>query len=168
MDALDLINGNLGIDSGLRMNISRANTSSDARCEVATATTVSLVECGRLVMGQSTSISLFQSIPPERVGLNGAYDHNGLAKRVWHLFSQTFEPDEIAKLRVTQRGAVVVIVGKISGQQLLIRLVRSAMTVSGAVDVEVNGVSLADRLRSYLDKPSRASLLNLLSTVNNN
>ncbi len=130
---------------------------------------ISLMECGRFVMGQSAStISLFSTMPPERIGLSGEYDYNGLAKRVSQLFSQTFEPDEIAKLRVTQRGAVVVLVGKISSQQLLVRLVRTAMSVNGAVDVEVNGVSLADRLRSYLDKPSRDSLLGLLSSVNNN
>ncbi|MBD3880839.1 BON domain-containing protein [Phormidium tenue FACHB-886] len=119
-------------------------------------------------MSPSTSVSLFRSIPPERVGLNGEYDHNGLAKRVWLLFSETFEPEEIANLRVKQRGAVVVLMGTIATQQLLVRFVRTAMEVNGAVDVEVNGVSLADRLRSYLDKPSRASLLSLLSAVNNN
>ena len=130
---------------------------------------ISLMECERLVMGQSSSmISLFSNIPPERVGLNDEYDYNGLAKRVSQLLSQTFERNEIAKLRVTQRGAVVVLVGKISSRQLLVRLVRTAMSVNGAVDVEVNGVSLADRLRSYLDRPFRDSLLGLLSSVHNN
>ena len=129
---------------------------------------ISLMDCGNPLMGQSTSLSLFQTIPPERIGLNGEYDYNGLAKRVSHRLSQTFEPDEIAKLRVMQRGAVVLLLGKISSQQLLVRLVQIATSVNGVVDVEVNGVSLADRLRSYLDKPSRDSLLGLLSSVNNN
>ena len=129
---------------------------------------ISLMECERLMMGQFTPIALFHTIPPERIGLSGEYDYNGLAKRVSQLLSQTFKPDELPKLRVTQRGAVVVLVGKVANQQILVRLVRTAMSVEGAVDVEVNGVSLADRLRSYLDKPSRDSLLGLLSSVHNN
>jgi osmotically-inducible protein OsmY len=163
MKVSDSVNSNLGVCTS-------TEASTDLRADVSreAVTMVSLMECGRLVMGQSTSIALFQTIPPERVGLSGEYDYNGLAKRVSYLFSQTFEPDEIAKLRVTQRGAVVLLLGKISSQQLLVRLVQTAMSINGAVDVEVNGVSLADRLRSYLDKPSRASLLGLLDSVNNN
>jgi hypothetical protein len=163
MEVSDSVNGNLGVCTSAEASASlRADASHEA------ATMVSLMECGRLVMGQSTSISLFQTIPPERIGLSGEYDYSGLAKRVLQLFNQTFEPDEIAKLRVTQRGAVVILLGKISSQQLLVRLVRTAMSINGAVDVEVNGVSLADRLRSYLDKPSRSSLLGLLDSVNSN
>lgn len=118
-------------------------------------------------MGQSTSTALFRTIPPERIGLRGEYDHNGLAKRVALAFSQNLEPDEIRKLRVTQRGAVVVLMGSISSQRLLIRLVNVAMETAGAVDVEINGVSVADRLKTYLEvKPSKVALLNLLSLVN--
>jgi hypothetical protein len=116
-------------------------------------------------MGQTTATSLFRTIPPERVGLTGDYDHYGLAKRVTLAFNQAFETSEMAKLRVTQRGAVVVVMGNIDSQRLLIRLVQVAMGVSGAVDVEVNGVSVADCLKAYLDKPSKAVLVNLLSLV---
>lgn len=118
-------------------------------------------------MGHSTSTPLFNSIPPERVGLNGEYDHNGLVKRVVAAFAQSFQPEDIAHLRILQRGAVVVIVGKISSQRLLIRLVNVAMATHGAADVEINGISVGDRLRAYLgSKPSKAVLLNLLSLIN--
>jgi len=119
-------------------------------------------------MGQTTSTSLFRTIPPERVGLSGEYDHNGLTKRVSLALSCTFEPDEISRLRVSQRGAVVVFMGNIDSQQLLIRLVNVAMSVSGAADVEVNGVGVADRLTTYLKQPSRASLDGLLRVLHKN
>lgn len=118
-------------------------------------------------MGQSTFTSLFKSIPPERVGLFGEYDHKGLTKRVSLALSQNLDPNEIKNLRVNQRGAVVVLVGKIPSQMLLIKLVNVAMGVSGAVDVEINGISVAHRLKTYLEvKPSREALVKLLSLVN--
>jgi osmotically-inducible protein OsmY len=118
-------------------------------------------------MGQSTFTPLFKTIPPERVGLFGEYDHKGLAKRVSLALSQNFEPNEIRSLRVNQRGAVVVLVGQIPNQRLLIKLVNTVMDVSGAVDVEINGISVAHRLKTYLDvKPSKDALLKLLTLVN--
>jgi osmotically-inducible protein OsmY len=116
-------------------------------------------------MGQTTSTSLFRTIPPERVGLSGEYDHDGLAKRVSLALSRTFQPDEIDRLRIRQRGTVVVLMGNIASQHLLIRLVNAAMSVSGAADVEVNGISVADRLTAYLSQPSRASLKGLLKAL---
>lgn len=110
---------------------------------------------------------LFRAIPPERIGLNGEYDYDGLAKRVALEFSRNFEPDELENLRITQRGAVVVLIGNVSSQQFLIKLVAAVMNVSGAVDVEINGVCVAEPLRFYLEvKPSKEALLNLLSLLN--
>lgn len=123
------------------------------------------MECSRRLIGQST-ISLFQTIPPERMGLQGEYDHQGLAKRVSLAFRQNFSVAEINGLRVTQRGAVVVIRGNISNQRQLIKLVNLAMTVAGTADVEVNGVSVGYALKSYLEvKPSRETLLKLQQLI---
>ena len=117
-------------------------------------------------MGQSTFTPLFNSIPPERIGLCGEYDHKGLAKRVSVALSQNFEPDEIKKLRVSQRGAVVLLIGEITNQRTLVKLVNVAMGVEGAAEVEVNGVSVAHRLKSYLEiKPSREDLFQLLHLI---
>lgn len=119
-------------------------------------------------MGQSTFTSLFNTIPPERVGLGGEYDHKGLAKRVSQVLNQQFELEEIQNLRVSQRGAVVLFMGEIPNQRVLIKLVNVAMTVEGAVDVEINGVSVGHRLRNYLEiKPSRDTLVKLLGLINN-
>jgi hypothetical protein len=90
----------------------------------------------------STSGSLFSSIPPERVGLNGEYDHSGLAKRVMLAFCNEFSTHEIASIRVTQRGRVVVLVGKVATQRLLNSMVEIALRVSGAADVETYGVKV--------------------------
>ncbi|MBD2056167.1 hypothetical protein H6F88_09065 [Oculatella sp. FACHB-28] len=96
----------------------------------------------------------FRNIPPERVGLNGEYDHGGLAKRVSLRFSQSFEATEIENLRIIQRGAVVVLLGKIPNRRLLTQMIAIALGTSGAVDVEINGISV---VQSY--KPNfRANL----------
>lgn len=125
------------------------------------------VEQDKVSMDQSTSNLRFSTIPPERIGLSGEYDYYGLANRVTSALKHHFEPTEIEGLRVTQRGAVVVILGEIVNQRLLVRLVRVAMDVSGAADVEVNGVSVGYSLRYYLEiKPSRATLGRLVGAMN--
>jgi hypothetical protein len=122
--------------------------------------------CERMSIGQPTA-RLFRAIPPERVGLNGEYDHDGLAKRVAVEFSQTFEPHELEGLQIAQRGAVVVLLGNVASQRFLVRLVAAVMSVSGAADVEINGICVAEPLRFYLEvKPSKQALMNLLSLVN--
>lgn len=126
----------------------------------------SMMELNQESMGHSTTFSLLGMIPPERVGLNGEYDHRGLAKRVALTFRQQCLPAEIEKLRVTQRGAVVVMVGKIADQRLLIKLVNLAMATSGAADVEINGASVGYGLKAYLEvKPSREALKALQKVV---
>ncbi|NJN49798.1 MAG: hypothetical protein HC805_08585, partial [Alkalinema sp. RL_2_19] len=54
---------------------------------------------------------LLAQIPPERVGLNGEYDHSGLAKRVQLALQQRFGA-AIAHLEIAQRGRVVILTGK--------------------------------------------------------
>jgi hypothetical protein len=119
-----------------------------------------------MFVNQTTS-QLFRAIPPERIGLNGEYDHDGLAKRVALELSTIFEPDEVENLKIAQRGTVVVMLGNVSSQQFLIKLVAAVMNVAGAVDVEINGVCVAGLLRFYLEvKPSKEALLNLFRLVN--
>lgn len=106
--------------------------------------------------------ALFQTIPPERMGLQGEYDHHGLAKRVSMAIRQHCAEMTAGNLRITQRGAVVVLTGKIANQRLLIKLVNLAMSVTGTADVEVNGVSVGDSLKCYLEvKPCPDLLLQL-------
>ncbi len=112
---------------------------------------------------QSAKISLFQTIPPERMGLQGEYDHQGLAKRVQLAFQQNCSGEQISHLRIGQRGAVVVIVGTVTSQRLLIKLVNLAMATPGAGDVEINGVSVGYGLKHYLEiKPSQKALSQFL------
>ena len=96
---------------------------------------------------QPFSSSIFTTIPPERVGLYGEYDHSGLAKRVRLALEQQFEPEEICNLLINQRGAVVILMGEVSSQRLLNKLVAAAMNVNGAVAAEVNGVSIFRHLQ---------------------
>ena len=60
-----------------------------------------------------------ESIPPERVGLNGEYDQSGLAKRVALAFDQDPQIDDIDTIYVAQTGGTVVLKGKVPSQDIL-------------------------------------------------
>ncbi|MGG6268905.1 phospholipid-binding protein [Leptolyngbya sp. AN03gr2] len=84
--------------------------------------------------------SLLNTIPPERVGLNGEYDHSGLAKRVLQAFQAHFPTQDLAGLRVNQRGKVVILLGSLQSTKLLDQLTTIALEVDGAIDVETHGI----------------------------
>lgn len=112
-------------------------------------------------LGSQTTLTplakILRTIPPERVGLHGEYDHSGLAKRVELALRQNLGAEEIAKLRITQRGTVVVLLGKVSSQRLLNRIVQVAFCVEGAADVEVNGTSVIKPPRFACQEPESLS-----------
>ena len=87
--------------------------------------------------------SFFKTIPPERVGLNGEYDHNGLAKRVYQTLRKQFSGQHLEKLRITQRGRVVILVGQVPDRQILRQMADIASRVMGATYVEIDGVKLS-------------------------
>ncbi|MBD1843362.1 BON domain-containing protein [Cyanobacteria bacterium FACHB-63] len=91
---------------------------------------------------QSGLYSLFTTIPPERMGLNGEYDHNGLAKRVVQALRVRFSAEDLEKLRVMQRGKVVIFLGSVASLEVLKQLVSIAHATEGAIDVETNGVRI--------------------------
>lgn len=78
----------------------------------------------------------FGASPPERIGVLGEYDYNGLAKRVDYCFQQTISED-CSGLKVRQRGCVVILTGVVSSRALLNRLVSLAIKVEGAALVEI-------------------------------
>ena len=89
------------------------------------------------------SINSFRSSPPERIGLGGEYDYNGLAKRVAQCFEQT-AGDEVAQLKVRQRGCVVILTGSVSSRRLLNHLASLATDVEGAALVEIYRVTFTE------------------------
>lgn len=94
---------------------------------------------------EKSSYYFFKSIPPERIGLNGEYDHCGLAKRVDQAFRKKFQASSLERLRVTQRGRVVVLTGQVPSQQMLDQLIATALSILGANHVETYGVTVNDR-----------------------
>ncbi len=84
--------------------------------------------------------SFFQSIPPERTGFSGEYDHYGLAKRVDRALRDNFPPQVLERLKVAQRGRVVVFGGRVPNAHVLSQLVALAASVSGATAVETLAV----------------------------
>lgn len=79
-------------------------------------------------------------IPPERVGINGEYDHSGLVKRIKLAYCKQFEAKELSRLHIAQRGRVVVLMGSVSSQQILTQLVNIAFAAHGTAAVEKQGV----------------------------
>ncbi len=146
-------------------NLVKASTRADY-CQDSSASSILPTLCEGMFISQPT-LRLFKAIPPERIGLDGEYDHDGLAKRVALEFSKTFEPNELEHLKIAQRGTVVVLLGNVPSQKFLIKLVSVVMDVIGAVDIEINGICVAEPLCLYLEvKPSKEALLNLLNLVN--
>ncbi|MEL6554686.1 MAG: hypothetical protein AAFQ63_14640 [Cyanobacteria bacterium J06621_11] len=78
----------------------------------------------------------FGASPPERIGVCGEYDYNGLARRVEYCF-QTSVSEDVSQIRVRQRGCVVILTGAIASPSLLSRLVDLAIKVEGAALVEI-------------------------------
>lgn len=96
----------------------------------------------------SPVLPLFRRIPPERVGLCGEYDYNGLSKRVEHCFRQYCRETDLLGLHVSQRGAIVLLTGHFASPQVKHELVSLALGVDGAVGVEVNGETIFPPLRA--------------------
>ena len=90
-----------------------------------------------------SAIESFRSSPPERIGVGGEYDYYGLANRVMHCFKQHVG-DEVANLKVRQRGCVVILTGTVPSRSLLNALVQLANTVEGAALVELYDVSFTE------------------------
>lgn len=90
----------------------------------------------------SIGSSLFNRIPPERIGLYGEYDYYGLSKRVRVALVEAFSPEDLRHIKVRQRGAMVVLLGNVPNRNLLSRIVQVAVTVEGIVGIEFNGVSI--------------------------
>lgn len=107
---------------------------------------------GEMLEIQPSLSSLFETIPPERVGLHGEYDYNGLAKRVSLVLSQHFEAVELDGLKVSQRGRVVILMGQVSSQRVLSRMIHLALEVYGTTYVEWTGVSIQENLQFQTTK----------------
>jgi hypothetical protein len=86
--------------------------------------------------------TVLRNIPPERVGLHGEYDHYGLAKRVQRRFNERLGGSAIAQVEIDQRGAAVVISGKVAHPSIIEHLIEIAMEVEGATHVEVRDMQI--------------------------
>lgn len=84
-----------------------------------------------------------QSIPPERLGLNGEYDQSGLAKRVALAFDEDSQLDDIDTLWVAQTSSTVVLKGTVPSQDILNKMVSVAKGVNGATKVDTNQVTVS-------------------------
>jgi osmotically-inducible protein OsmY len=83
-----------------------------------------------------------ESIPPERLGLEGEYDQSGLAKRVALAFDEDSSFDDIDSLYVAQTGGTVVLKGSVPSQDILDQMVQIASGVTGATDVNTDQVTV--------------------------
>jgi len=82
---------------------------------------------------------LFDTIPPERLGLHGEYDYHGLAKRVSQAFKRRFGENSLNGWAIAQRGGIVTVRGRITSAFLLYQFIELALRMEGAVGVDVNG-----------------------------
>ncbi len=83
------------------------------------------------------------SIPPERIGLHGEFDYHGLSKRVSRCLSASAD-DALGRLKVRQRGRVVVLSGQLRSAYQLHTVVNLALSVDGVDEVETRGIAIAE------------------------
>ncbi|MBT9313075.1 BON domain-containing protein [Leptothoe kymatousa] len=97
----------------------------------------------QLFGGKASQSHWFSTIPPERRGLHGEFDYYGLSKRVCRCLN-TNANITLRRLKVRQRGRVVVLSGQVGSPHLLHQIVNLAMSVDGVDDVETYGVAVAE------------------------
>nr|WP_290225778.1 BON domain-containing protein [Trichocoleus desertorum] len=85
-----------------------------------------------------------ETIPPERVGLNGEYDQSGLAKRVAQAFDRDPNVGDIETLWVAQTGSTVVLKGKAPNEPELQTMVAIARGINGATEVDTSQVTIGE------------------------
>ncbi|MEM8611516.1 MAG: phospholipid-binding protein [Cyanobacteria bacterium P01_H01_bin.105] len=85
----------------------------------------------------------FSSIPPERIGLHGEFDYYGLSKRVSHCLSSHVDR-ALGRLKVRQRGRVVVLSGQLGSPHQLREVVNLALSIDGVDEVETRGIAVAE------------------------
>ena len=83
-----------------------------------------------------------QSIPPEKVGINGEYDEAGLAKRVAAAFDEDPTFSDVDTVYVAQEGSTVVLKGQVPDQSLLEQMETLIMEVDGATAVDASQVTV--------------------------
>jgi osmotically-inducible protein OsmY len=91
---------------------------------------------------QAAPAASTQTIPVERMGLNGEYDQSGLAKRVAQAFDANPDVADIETVYVAQLGTTVVLKGTVPSQEIVNKLVTIAKGVKGATGVETNQVTV--------------------------
>ncbi|MEY3297468.1 MAG: hypothetical protein RLZZ597_728 [Cyanobacteriota bacterium] len=104
----------------------------------------SLIVAGHLIRGVCYATPSLQegspriaTIPPERVGLQGEYDHYGLAKRIQARFRERLGRIETAKVTIKQRGGVIILRGQVDRRDILEDLITIALSTEGTTHVEV-------------------------------
>lgn len=104
----------------------------------------SLIVAGHLIRGVCYATpslqegsARFTTIPPERVGLQGEYDHYGLAKRIQARFRERLGRIEAAKVMIKQRGGVIILRGQVEHRDVLEDLIAIALGTEGTTHVEV-------------------------------
>jgi hypothetical protein len=95
---------------------------------------------------RSPYLFLLTPIPPERVGIHGEYDHQGLAKRVSLAIQEQMEASVLSGLRIAQRGRVVILSGQVLNYKVLCRIVGIAQSIEGTAFVETDGMHFLDSL----------------------
>jgi hypothetical protein len=85
----------------------------------------------------SPTMSFLYTIPPERIGLDGEYDHAGLSKRVQARLRHQLGDAIVASLKISQRGCVVICTSKTLTRQLARQLKELILQVEGCAFVEI-------------------------------
>lgn len=82
-------------------------------------------------------------LPPVRLGLEGEFDEQGLAKRVAAAFDRVPELEAISTVTLRQEGSSIILEGAVPDQETIARLVDVASSVDGTQAVDTRKMVVA-------------------------
>lgn len=86
------------------------------------------------------------TIAPEKLGIEGEYDENGMAKRVALALDEDPNINDLETVYLAQKEGVVLFKGKVPDQETLDELVNVARRVEGVAEVETDQVAIGSSI----------------------
>ena len=116
---------------------------------VAIAGLLTLTACGgkknvtsNKAVTTNVSTNKTSEISPNKIGLDGEFDENGLAKRVAKAIEGIPNLNDVSRVYVAQAGDTIILKGNVSDRNMLDRVIAVARKVKGVGSVNSDGVTV--------------------------
>ncbi|MDJ0536834.1 MAG: hypothetical protein QNJ70_30830 [Xenococcaceae cyanobacterium MO_207.B15] len=90
----------------------------------------------------TVNVSNKKTIAPEKLGANGEYDENALAKKVAKALDSVPDINGLAKVYVAQQGSAIFLKGNVPDRNTLEKIVSVVKSVQSVGDINTDGITL--------------------------